>query len=120
MAEELEGRVRTVEQSLAVIRQRVEDHETDIRAFAPLVVAEAELRTALAAIHEDLREGREAARRLEARLEKEAKARQDGQAERKKETASNRTLLRVAAIGLAGTFLTSTGGIIAALLIGHP
>jgi hypothetical protein len=97
-----EDRLGELEQRVAVAQQRTEDHESDIRAFAPALIELAEARA-------DLRALRLVVTSLEARVESG-----------KKENASNRALIRVAAFGLAGTFLTSTGAVIAAILGGGP
>lgn len=94
---------------MSVTQQRSEDHEADIRAFAPVVVEMAEIRAEVRAVQtliaQEHTNGLELARRIE-----------DG----KRESAANRALIRVAAIGLLGTFLTSTGAVVAALLGGGP
>lgn len=93
-----ESRLGRVEQDLARVRQRSEDHETDIRAFAPLVVDLATIKEKL--IH------------AEATLDRLTAA----DTVRQKESKANRTLLWVAAIGLMGTFVSSTAVVISAVL----
>lgn len=103
------SRLREIERTLAVTRQRAEDHETDIRAFAPALVELAEMRADIRAIKVMVAQDQTLVRELSRKFD-----------DSKKETANNRALIRVAAFGLAGTFLTSTGAVIAAILSGGP
>lgn len=138
--QEIALRVRDLELDVARIGQRVEDHENDIRVFAPLVTEQATARQALDAMREDVHEAHEGIRALRELLSSEAEERRrqlatereerkagqeerrrelaEAVEERRKETTQTRTLIKVAAIGLIGTFVTSGAAVLAAILTG--
>jgi hypothetical protein len=107
--DDIAARLRELERTASLTHQRTEDHETDIRAFAPALVEMAEIRSDIRAIQVMMAQEHTAGLELARRIE-----------EGKRESAANRALIRVAAIGLLGTFLTSTGAVVAALLGGGP
>lgn len=100
MPDSPESRIRELERLATLTKAKTDDHETDIRAFAPALVELAEMRVVV-------RQNTEALRALTQKMD-----------DARKETAANRTLIRVAAIGLTGTFFTSTGAVIAAVIAG--
>lgn len=140
----LQERVARMEQRVDDLLRRVVDQfdgvATDFRAFGPMLQDHATFRADLGHLlenyrrdsttfQEDLREIRRELVELEHKLDQEAIARVKGQEERKqelqhaiderlKDTRQTRMMLRVAAIGLLGTFLTSAGGVLAAVLTG--
>lgn len=129
-----------VAEMAAELRRLGDRHDSDIRSFAPLVEEHHELRADLRHIAEkvtDLRsditaaitEFRRGLDEIEERLMVEAKDRlqvREQREEREKErellhqkdVRAQRMMLRVAAVGLFGTFLTSTAAVLAAVLGG--
>jgi hypothetical protein len=79
--------------------------DDDIRAFAPIVLEMAGVREQLRNVNESVVLCRNEVTKLRAEVDEE-------RSERRK----NRTLLWVAAVGLLGTFLTSTAVVLAAVI----
>lgn len=99
---ELEKATAEIKQNAAVIQQRVNDHEHDFRAFAPLVGAEAELRQANKSLEKSMDRLEQTVSDLIKRID------------------TNQTTMKVAALGLIGTFITSTGGVLVVILGAGP
>ncbi len=96
-----------VEQKVAGLEARIIDLSEDIRAFAPLVGSQAEARAALGYAERDRIELRNEIGDIRELIERDANDR-----------GKNRGLIWVAAIGLIGTFLSSTAVVIASLFGG--
>jgi hypothetical protein len=116
-----------LEQDMSALKQQVKDTVDDVRAFAPVIAAQAETRATMAHFGADLAaiqrqlahlEDRiaEETRARKAEAERDREARQRGQDERAKESRTNRTLLWVAAIGLCGTLLLAIAAVVAAVI----
>jgi hypothetical protein len=122
-----ETRLRSLERDMSTIQEQVRNHTDDLRLYAPLIAEQAAMRATMSHMANDLvaltrnqtemqHQQERVAEDLKARLEQEAKLRQEGQEARAKESRANRTLLIVAAIGLLGSFLSSLALVVAAVL----
>jgi septal ring factor EnvC (AmiA/AmiB activator) len=111
-----------------VHRAREETTE-GFRQFRPMITDHSEIRADLRRAISDIRELRAEIEHLEGRLDHERVERQKGQEERRqelvdaiedrrRETGQTRTMIKVAAIGLIGTFITSGGAVFVAILTG--
>lgn len=110
---------------------RVGRLEEEMRAFRPIPLESAKDRGVVERLAEDVQEAHEAIRelrqelaedrkdRVRVREEREAKDAEREEA-RRKEAQAQRMMLKVAAFGLFGTFLTSTAAVLAAVLGGGP
>lgn len=142
----LAQRVARLEQRVDDLMTRVVEKFTevaeDFRVFGPMLQDHASFRSdlqhALAdfnrsrqELHEAVREVRREVAALEVKLDVEADERRAGQeerrkelhdaiAERRKENSQNKAMIRVAAIGLIGAFVTSAGALLTAILSGGP
>jgi hypothetical protein len=149
--EDFRKRLRELELEMARTAQRVDDHENDIRVFAPMVTELATARQGLQTMKDDLRQAHDGIRALRELLAREAEERRRGQEERKAELAAAiadrhreiqeatadrhrelqeaeerrlkdrqdaRRLMWTVIGGLAGTFVTSAGAVVAAILAG--
>lgn len=112
---------------MSALKAKVEDTMEDVRAFAPLIAAQAEARATMGHIVADLTSMRLQIAQLEERIaqetrdrkeqaEQDRKDREKGRADRAKEDRTNRTLLWVAAIGLCGTLLLAIAAVVGAVL----
>lgn len=120
---DVERRVRDVELDFAGVKQRVSDHEEDIRRFAGLVVDAAEARKDRDALAKDVREAHDAVRRLETRFEASEKERvKVREAREEKERARERSDRRyriatwLAAAGMFLTFVATSVGVVELVL----
>jgi hypothetical protein len=122
-----ETRLRSLERDMSTIQEQVRNHTDDLRLYAPLIAEQAAMRATMSHMANDLvaltrhqaemqHQQERVAEDLKARLEQEAKLRQEGQEARAKESRANRTLLIVAAIGLLGSFLSSLALVVASVL----
>jgi hypothetical protein len=122
-----ETRLRILEQDVSALKQQVSDTVEDVRVFSPLIAAQSEMRATLAHLVADLSSMRLQLAHLEERIAEETRLRKEqwdmerrdreqGQQSRQKEDRTNRTLLWVAAIGLAGTLLLAIAAVVAAVL----
>jgi len=137
--ERVEEQVSVARSELAAVRARIDEHEGDIRAFAPMIVAHSELRSELEYLSRSYD-------KLMARLDKEAEARAAGQARRQElieqETQERRKIAqgieekrqddaavlaetrraerKRAALALFLGFLSSTAVVVAAILASSP
>lgn len=89
MNDDIPGRVRAVEQKLAAVAQRAEDHETDIRSLAPLVIAEQLLKERLDNVREDVKDIHAGVDKLAQELAEDRKDRRNGQEVRRQELKDN-------------------------------
>lgn len=101
---------------IARLEQQTKDLEIDVRTFAPLIESQAVIKERVGRLKEDMDALASAQREIITRLDKEKKERDDMELARLRDQKTNRTLLWVAAIGLVGTFFSSTAVVIAAVL----
>lgn len=136
MPDSPEYRISQLEQGLAGVKQRTDDHEGDIRAFTPLVIAHARLEEKLAGIQvgldalrkdwrEDVEHFDEEVAKLRAELatdrqdrDKVRRDREQREAERDRSDRRYRIATWIAAVGMIFTFVSTTVGVLT--LVVHP
>jgi chromosome segregation ATPase len=134
MPDSPEYRISQLEQAMSAVRQRTDDHETDIRSFAPLVVAHAQVEVKLAGIQlaldalrkdwrEDVEHFDKQVRDLNAALEVDRKdrdrmrrEREEREHERERKDRRYRIATWIAAVGMAMTFVSTTVGVLALVI----
>jgi predicted nucleic acid-binding Zn-ribbon protein len=125
MPDSPEYRISQLEQLGAALKQRTDDHESDIRSFAPLVVAHARLEEKLASLQEAITGLRGSISGLTQEIEAERervneirRKREEQERERENRDRRYRIATWIAAIGMFLTFVSTTVGVIA--LVGTP
>jgi peptidoglycan hydrolase CwlO-like protein len=120
-------RLRALEQDVSALKQKVDDTVNDVRAFAPMLAAQAETRATLAHFQSDLAQIQRQIGQLENRIadevrqrkeerERDRREREQGQEQRKTQDRTNRTLLWAAAIGMTGTMMLAIAAVVAAVI----
>lgn len=130
MPDSPEYRISQLEKDVSAIRQRTEDHENDIRSFAPLVIAHAQLEVKLAGIQSGLdalrRDWREDVERFDNQVhelgaalaadrkdrDKMRRDREEREREREGKDRRYRIATWIAAVGMIMTFVSTTVGVL--------
>jgi predicted nucleic acid-binding Zn-ribbon protein len=125
MPDSPEYRISQLEQLGAALKQRTDDHESDIRSFAPHVVAHARREVKLARLQEAITGLRGSISGLTQEIEAERervneirRKREEQERERENRDRRYRIATWIAAIGMFLTFVSTTVGVIA--LVGTP
>jgi hypothetical protein len=114
----MESRVGRLEQTVAGMRQKLEDQSSDIKSLMPLAVAfgrfelvverlQGDQRDTLQLVRDNHRETRQMVREVMERMDEDAQNRMVGQRERKKEDRGRKLTLVVAFIAAASALLSA-------------
>lgn len=104
-----ETRIGRLEQKVAKLEQRVDDHEIDVRAFAPMTASHAVLTEQMVTVQRHLQS-------IVSRMDDDQKDREQRQAESAKDSRQWRRTIMALAITSFVTILVAAGTILAMVL----